>query len=117
MNIYLKDSGILMIAVPNMNAPERKFFNHNWAPYDAPRHLYHFNLDRLNVLCRQNGYEIIQKHSLYQDMPYNVLLSLPNYYPLQLIKAIFVMCYSFLYTLCLGPEYSSSLLIICKKSS
>ena len=113
----LEDSGLLMIAVPNMNAPERSFYKHNWAPYDAPRHLYHFNLDRLNALCRKNGYDIIQKYSLFQDMPYNVLLSMPSYSPLQLIKATFVICYSFLYTLCAGPEFSSSLLIVCRKSS
>ena len=113
----LEDSGILMIAVPNMNAPERSFYKHNWAPYDAPRHLYHFNLDRLNELCRKNGYDIIQKYSLYQDMPYNVLLSMPNYSPFQIIKATFVICYSFLYALFAGPEFSSSLLTVCRKSS
>ena len=113
----LEDYGIMMIAVPNMNAPERSFYKHNWAPFDAPRHLYHFNLDRLNALCRKNGYDIIQKYSLFQDMPYNVLLSMPSYSPLQLIKATFVICFSFLYTLCAGPEFSSSLLIVCRKSS
>ena len=113
----LDDSGILMIAVPNMNAPERRFYKNNWAPYDVPRHLYHFNLDRLNVLCRKNGYDIIQKYSLFQDMPYNVLLSMPSYSPFQLLKAIFIISYSFLYTICAGPEFSSSLLVVCRKSS
>ena len=111
----LIDSGILMIAVPNFFAPERNFYKHNWAPYDAPRHLYHFSLDRLKELCQQNGYEIIQKYSLYQDLPYNVLLSATNFYPLQFIKSIFVICYSFLYNICAGPGYSSSLLIVCRK--
>mgnify|MGYP001074017353 CR=1 FL=1 len=115
ISILLTDSGILMIAVPNLYAPERNFYKHNWAPYDAPRHLYHFSLDKLNELCKQNGYEIIQKYSLYQDLPYNVLLSAPNYYPLQLIKAIFVICCSFLYNICAGPDYASSFLIICRK--
>ena len=113
----LKDSGILMIAVPNLDAPERKYYKYTWAPYDAPRHLYHFNLNRLNELCRINGYDIIQKYSLYHDMPYNVLLSLPNYSPFQLMKAIYVITYSFFYTFCAGPEFSSSLLIVCRRSS
>ena len=111
------DTGILMITVPNLNAPERNFYKDNWAPYDAPRHLYHFNFNRLNELCRNNGYEIIQKYSLFQDMPYNVLLSMPSCSPLQVIKAALVILYSFLYTLCAGPEFSSSLLIVCRKSS
>ena len=113
----LQDSGIIMIAVPNLNAPERKFYKKCWAPYDAPRHLYHFNFYQLNKLCGQKGYEIIQKYSMYQDLPYNVLLSMPNYLPLQVIKAIFVIFYSFLYTLFAGPKFASSLLIICRKKS
>ena len=112
----LKESGTLIIAVPNMNAPERKFYKDNWAPYDAPRHLYHFNFDSLNKLCRQNGFDIIRKYSLFQDMPYNVLLSINSYSPLQISKAVFVMIYSFISTLFRGPKYSSSLLIICRKS-
>ena len=62
-------------------------------------------------------YDIIKKYSLYQDLPYNVLLSMTNYSLLQFIKATLVICYSFLYTICLGPKFSSSLLIVCKKSS
>ena len=117
LNNLLKDSGILLIAVPNINAPERKFYKDKWAPYDAPRHLYHFNLDRLNALCQKKGFDIIQKYSLFQDMPYNILLSAPNFYPYQIFKASFVLFYSLLYTMFAGPEYSSSLLIVCRKSS
>ena len=117
LNDLLKESGILLIAVPNINAPERVFYKENWVAYDAPRHLYHFNLDRLKELLRQNGYSIIQKYSLYQDMPYNVLLSMPNYSLLQIFKASYVICYSLLYTLCTGPEFSSSILIVCRKSN
>ena len=116
LNDLLKESGILLIAVPNINAPERVFYKENWVAYDAPRHLYHFNLDRLKELLRQNGYNIIQKYSLYQDMPYNVLLSMPNYSLLQIVKSSYVIFYSLSYTLCAGPELSSSLLIVCKKS-
>ena len=115
INNMLKDSGILIIAVPNMNAPERKFYKYTWAPYDAPRHLYHFNLDSLNKLCQNKGYYIMSKYSLYQDIPYNVILSTSRYSFFQLIKTILVICYTFLYTLCAGPKYSSSLLIVCKK--
>ena len=112
----LKDSGILMIAVPNLKAPERNYYKENWAPYDAPRHLYHFNLNRLNELCRKNGYDIIHKYSLIQDLPYNVILSMPSYTFFQIIKAICVIFYSLLYILCKGPEYASSVLIVCRKS-
>ena len=116
INKFLNPVGILLIAVPNINAPERKFYNKNWAPYDAPRHLYHFNLSSLTLLCSNYGYEIVQKFSLYQDTPYNILLSIKNYNLIQLIKAGIVFFYSFITTLIRGPNYASSTLILCRKS-
>ena len=113
---FLKKGGIMIIAVPNMLAPERKFYRNTWAAYDVPRHLYHFNLNRLTRLLNQNGYDIIQKYSIYQDMPYNILLSLPGYSPFHIIKALFVSIYSFIYTLLAGPKFASSIFIVCKKS-
>ena len=106
----------MIIAVPNMFAPERKFYKNTWAAYDAPRHLYHFNLNRLTSLLSRNGFDIIQKYSIYQDMPYNILLSLPTCSPFQIFKALFVSIYSFIFTLLAGPKYASSISLVCKKS-
>jgi len=113
---YLDDNGTILIAVPNLNAPERKYYKSNWAPYDAPRHLYHFTLQTLTKLCNQNGLDVIKKYSLFQDSPYNIMLSLSKYSFFEIIKAISLCLYTFLKTLLFGPKYSSSILIICKKS-
>jgi len=112
----LTNDGILIIAVPNLKAPENSFYSKNWAPYDAPRHLYHFQLETLGNLIKKSNFKIIRKYSLFQDTPYNILLSMAKFTLFQFIKGIFVFCYSILVTLLNGPDKSSSLLVICKKA-
>ena len=116
LNRLLTPDGILLIAVPNIKAPEIIFFNKKWAPFDAPRHLYHFQLKTLNELCSKYKFKIVRKYSLFQDNPYNILLSITKNNPLQFIKGMLVFCYSIIVTLLRGPEYSSSLLVICRKA-
>ncbi len=116
INRLLKPDGILLIAVPNINAPERTFFNKIWAPFDAPRHLYHFQLKTLNELCSKYKFKIVRKYSLFQDTPYNILLSIEKNKPLQFIKGVLVFYYSIIVTLLRGPEHSSSILVICRKA-
>ena len=86
INRLLHQDGILLIAVPNIIAPEIIFFNKKWAPFDAPRHLYHFQLKTLNELCSKYKFKIVRKYSLFQDTPYNILLSITKNNPLQFIK-------------------------------
>jgi len=116
LNRLLTPDGILLIAVPNINAPEIMFFNKKWAPFDAPRHLYHFQLKSLNELCSKYKFKIVRKYSLFQDTPYNILLSMTKNNPFQFIKGMLVFCYSIIVTLVRGPEHSSSLLVICRKA-
>jgi predicted SAM-dependent methyltransferase len=116
LNRMLTIDGILLIAVPNLRAPENTFYGTNWAPFDAPRHLYHFQLETLDNLMKMSNFKIVRKYSLFQDTPYNILLSMENFTPFQFIKGIFVLCYSIIVTLLNGPDQSSSLLVICKKA-
>ena len=104
-----------IIAVPNLNAPERKFYSKDCAAYDAPRHLYHFNFTTLEKICNKYKFKVIRKYSLYQDTPYNILLSISRKNFINIFKAFFIFVYSMLITLVFGPNYSSSILIICKK--
>jgi len=116
LNKLLTADGILLIAVPNLIAPENTFYSTNWAPFDAPRHLYHFQLETLNSLMKMSNFKIVRKYSLFQDTPYNILLSMAQFTPFEFIKGIFVLCYSIIVTLLNGPVKSSSLLVICKKA-
>ena len=40
---WLKEDGILILALPNYDSFDAKWFKEHWAGYDVPRHLFHFN--------------------------------------------------------------------------
>ena len=111
----LNENGILIIAAPNINANENKYFKENWVAYDAPRHLYHFDLQTINRLCNNKNFKIIKSYSLIQDTVHNVLLSLKNYSFKQIIYGSIVLFRSIIKIIYKGPKYSSSFLIICRR--
>ena len=39
----LKPGGTLVVAVPNFNSYDAKYYKRYWAAYDTPRHLWHFS--------------------------------------------------------------------------
>ncbi len=39
----VKPGGYLIIAVPNYNSYDARYYKNYWAAYDAPRHLWHFS--------------------------------------------------------------------------
>ena len=116
INRLLNHDGILLIAVPNLSAPEKTFYGKKWAPFDAPRHLYHFQIESLKDLCNIYKFQIIRKYSLYQDTPYNILLSMSRNNLFQIIQGILVFFYSILRVILSGPHNSSSFIFICRKS-
>ena len=116
INHLLCHDGILVIAVPNLSAPEKTFYGKKWAPFDAPRHLYHFQIESLKGLCNKYKFEIIRKYSLYQDTPYNILLSMSRNSPIHIFKGILVFFYSIFRTILCGPHHSSSFIVICRRS-
>ncbi|MBT3250259.1 MAG: class I SAM-dependent methyltransferase [Candidatus Marinimicrobia bacterium] len=111
----LNDNGLCIIAVPNYNAYERRFYPETWAPYDAPRHLYHFCSDALRKLLEDNGFEILEIKPLLQDTPYNILLSQNSTSLLGYIKSAVQTIQSLVNIFAHGNTYASSLEIICRK--
>jgi len=112
----LKPGGVLVVAVPNHNAPERKYFGKSWAPYDAPRHLYHFDLECLTRIQNKYGFEIIGAHSLYQDTPYNILLSSGARDPKSLIRMAAIWIKSLSENIRLGVSHSSSMMVVARRT-
>ena len=115
INRLLSSDGQLIIAVPNIQASDRKIFGNKWVAFDAPRHLYHFHSDSLKRLCEKYNFQILRKYSLFQDTPYNILLSISKKSILQVLRAILALLFSFIHIITRGPDYSSSFLFICKK--
>ncbi len=115
VNTILKPNGYVIIAVPNNNAIDKTFYKDNWAPWDAPRHLYHFTKETLTKLLQKHNFNPVYWRSIPQDTPYNILLSMENKGVNSMFKGLFVLLYSWMATYLKGIEYSSSLLVVCKK--
>lgn len=71
----LKPKGILVIAVPNPESFDAKYYGSFWAAYDLPRHLYHFSSKDMERLFSDLGFEMVNKRGMYFDSVYVSLLS------------------------------------------
>jgi len=71
----LNDNGYLIIAVPNCNSYDAKYYKEHWAAYDLPIHLYHFTQKDINSLANKTGYKLIKTCPLIYDAFYISMLS------------------------------------------
>ena len=111
----LKNDGFLFIAVPNLNAIERTYFGKNWAAYDAPRHLYHFNYQSMSKMLDKYNFEIVDSKAMYQDTPYNIFLSFNTKSFSSYFKFLYYSIISLFKILFINREVASSVLYICKR--
>ena len=74
----LKPDGTLIIAVPNHTSFDAEYYKSDWAAYDVPRHLYHFNPTTIEKLMLANGFELRQSKPMWFDSFYVSLLSEKN---------------------------------------
>ena len=56
----LKDDGLLVVSVPNLNSLEFKLFGPWWFQLDPPRHFYHFEKKSLTRALAQAGFRVHQ---------------------------------------------------------
>ena len=54
----LKNEGILIISLPNINSVAFKIFKKYWIDLDIPRHYYHFSFSTISNLLRVTGFMI-----------------------------------------------------------
>ena len=71
----LDDSGIFIIAVPNSNSYDAKYYREYWAAYDVPRHLYHFVPETMKLLAEKKGFKMVGIHPMWFDAFYVSMLS------------------------------------------
>jgi 2-polyprenyl-3-methyl-5-hydroxy-6-metoxy-1,4-benzoquinol methylase len=71
----LDKEGKLIIAVPNYMSYDGEFFKEEWAAYDVPRHLYHFDRDTLKLFAAKHKMKVKEEHPLLFDAYYISLLS------------------------------------------
>lgn len=59
----LKDNGLVIIAIPNIESIQAHLFGKYWVHLDVPRHYYFFSPKTLNKLLGKNGFKTIKtKH-------------------------------------------------------
>ncbi len=112
----LKDSGILLIAVPNYTSKDAILYKKFWAAYDVPRHLYHFTPQSIQYLLQQHGLTLKSVQPMWFDSFYISLLSekYKNNGKGRFIKAIWNGLRSNVNTL-FRPKQCSSLIYIVEK--
>ncbi len=71
----LNDNGALIIAVPNCNSYDAKYYKEFWAAYDVPRHLHHFTEKDMVKLISSYGFKHIQSLPMRFDSYYVSMLS------------------------------------------
>jgi 2-polyprenyl-3-methyl-5-hydroxy-6-metoxy-1,4-benzoquinol methylase len=71
----LKTSGILVIAVPNLEALDAKVYGAGWAAYDVPRHLSHFSKKDIDFLAQTLNMKCVEVLPMKFDSFYVSMLS------------------------------------------
>ncbi len=71
----LAPNGKVLIALPNINSFDAKFYGPDWVAIDAPRHLWHFTPDTTRTIAKQSGLKLFASGILPLDHFYNILLS------------------------------------------
>ena len=75
LSFLLKSKGTLIIAVPNFNSYDAKYYQSFWAAYDVPRHLWHFSQTSIKLLFEAKGFKLKQTLPMKFDAFYVSLLS------------------------------------------
>ncbi|HEX8577402.1 MAG TPA: class I SAM-dependent methyltransferase [Flavobacterium sp.] len=71
----LKPNGTIIIAVPNFNSYDAKYYKSFWAAYDVPRHLWHFSKTAIKKLFYDKGMVLKNILPMKFDAFYVALLS------------------------------------------
>lgn len=71
----IKKEGKVFIAVPNCASLDAEIYAEEWAAYDVPRHLYHFQRAQMIKLWEDNGCEVEEILPMKLDSFYVSLLS------------------------------------------
>lgn len=75
LSAKLKKKGSLIIALPNRDSWDAQYYKENWAAWDVPRHLYHFNQKDVYNLAQNNHMRISKTLPMKWDAFYISLMS------------------------------------------
>jgi len=72
------DQGVIFVAVPNHMSYDAIKYKSDWAAYDLPRHLYHFDSHSISLLANKVGLNVVAQLPMHFDSYYVSLLSEKN---------------------------------------
>ena len=72
INRILKNDGLLIISIPNVESFDAKHFKKYWTGWELPRHFYHFSPLSVELLLNKAGFDILKKE--FDNNP-NIFLS------------------------------------------
>ena len=116
MHHVLKKNGTFIIAIPNADSYDAKYYKEFWAAYDVPRHLWHFSPKNFELVAQKYGFEIISIKPMHFDVFYISMLSekykkafLPTF--IGGLKGFWFFCKN----ICFNRKASSLIYILKKK--
>jgi len=71
----LNERGVVVIAVPNFESYDAKFYDQYWAALDVPRHLWHFSEQAISKIASQHNFILKEIKPMWFDSFYVSLLS------------------------------------------
>lgn len=112
-------TGKVIIAVPNIESWDAKYYAETWAALDVPRHLYHFSKSSITLLLKKHGFVLEQTKGMIFDSFYVSMMSekYKNNHKINflgLIKALFIGLISNIKGL--GKTNHSSLIYVFRKN-
>ena len=115
-SLLLDKEGYLIIALPNINSFDSKYYKDKWAALDVPRHMWHFTRKGIKLLLKEKKFILIKSYPLFMDAFYISYLSEKqnrSYSPL--FKGIILGIISNIKAL-FSKEYSSIIYVFKKRS-
>lgn len=75
----LKNGGILIFSVPNVDSIGKAVFGSNWFPWQLPRHLYHFSPTTIRAYLKKITFKNITIYHNYWIQNQYILFQSPRY--------------------------------------
>ena len=74
-NKLINKNGYLIVAVPNHESFDSKYYGKFWAGYDVPRHRYHFSKDALISNVEDSNFKLVDSSPMFLDAFYISIVS------------------------------------------
>jgi len=65
----------VIIAVPNLNSWDAKYYKKYWAAWDVPIHLWHFSKNSIETLFKKYNFKLVKTKPMLFDSFYVSVLS------------------------------------------